>query len=1024
MAEVAGLTVGVIALAGLFNDCLDTISHISAIRSMGRDARILSTKLDVEKTLFLQWAESVRLLHSDCDVRLRNDFHAKAIEDVLRSLKTLLKDSSEIQTRYGLRRQTQHDATASGSNVISGSRMAKFTAAFEQHLSLLHTPQAMRRERSSQSIASRVRWVAVDKEKFERLIDDLSHFVSKLNELVPAVDSKAKAKAKTKIDRGAAYHEALSRLKDFSDVGPGAEEAEAKARKIAEHYQLSESHTILTRMADNDIASIDSAEDLLGLVEMEPDLAFAEGSLERYIVRAAKARYGSLCGRILNALWFRRIDDRRQCISPAHSRTLEWALSPPAASDSPWADLAEWFRHGSGFYWISGKAGCGKSTLMRHLSEHETVKELLCDWAADSRLITTSFFYYHLGTAEQKTHEGLTRTLLHRVLEVNRPWIPYVLPGMWKEATRSKQDHQLDLPTPAETRAAFDKLSQMPAKMCLFIDGLDEHLGNHQDSISFIKTMISGGNAKVLVSSRPEPDFISAFSRGPMLRMHDLTKGDIEKYVADHVGSHPHMQSLMRRKSIESRARQIVADLVEKAEGIFLWIVLACRSVLVGLVMGDRIGELEDRVEELPRELGNMFCHMLRKVEDRYRPQGVKYLRICHEAYKSTSIIQAFNSQQDNLVDGIPYKLPTASLSILDEYHEDLMGCSVLGAISASELDQICQTFAHRINSRCGGLLEIRLRPADEHRKTALGKQKYLLFELAVNPQTTYDPILDSEVVFMHRTVAEFLDDTSPWNLDGLDFSNNTCHPLVSLSCLWMYTAQFSDPEGPYFGSSIEASLFHAAKAASDGGDFAMIPMLSAFQEIFQHFGWSETALTMAAQLGVVEFVRDYFDKHTAESVSERPDGLPLLYHALSYSIHVPSFGKGVYPFGDVLSPGMVEYLLQQGCRAMEMFCPTKTNKTTATSPWAVWVERLSRDKTIHLHKRIAITQLFLTTSSDRDAIAAYTEERSESLFPTLQKVLLFRPEKMQNDEYAHFWNQGWEIMRVLFGSEIVSEEL
>jgi len=63
---------------------------------MGRDAQILNTKLDVEKTLFLQWAEDVRLQGDDCDDRLRHATNAKAIHDVLNSMHALLKDSSEL----------------------------------------------------------------------------------------------------------------------------------------------------------------------------------------------------------------------------------------------------------------------------------------------------------------------------------------------------------------------------------------------------------------------------------------------------------------------------------------------------------------------------------------------------------------------------------------------------------------------------------------------------------------------------------------------------------------------------------------------------------------------------------------------------------------------------------------------------------------------------------------------------------------------------------------------------------------
>jgi len=154
---------------------------------------------------------------------------------------------------------------------------------------------------------------------------------------------------------------------------------------------------------------------------------------------------------------------------------------------------------------------------MRHLFDHSTVKEHLSVWAASSSLVTGAFFYYHLGTSEQKTYEALTRTLLHCILDGTRSFVPELLPEMWKEAIRPGRSGHLESPTHPETEAAFRRLSQMPVKICLFIDGLDEHLGNQQEGISFIQSMIRSGNTKVLASSRPEPNFVAAFSSGPCL---------------------------------------------------------------------------------------------------------------------------------------------------------------------------------------------------------------------------------------------------------------------------------------------------------------------------------------------------------------------------------------------------------------------------------------------------------------------------------------------------------------------------
>ena len=100
-------------------------------------------------------------------------------------------------------------------------------------------------------------------------------------------------------------------------------------------------------MADKDVAGIDDTDTLTTL--MGPELGFSKHSLKGYLVRAAQHRHNMLCRQIVDTLWFRRIDDRKQCISPAHSRTLEWALKPPSTGQK-WADLSDWLRCGSGFY--------------------------------------------------------------------------------------------------------------------------------------------------------------------------------------------------------------------------------------------------------------------------------------------------------------------------------------------------------------------------------------------------------------------------------------------------------------------------------------------------------------------------------------------------------------------------------------------------------------------------------------------------------------------------------------------------
>ena len=63
---------------------------------------------------------------------------------------------------------------------------------------------------------------------------------------------------------------------------------------------------------------------------------------------------------ILRDLRFKGIDERLAGIAEAHADTFEWVFQSSC-------DFVPFLRSGSGTYWITGKPGSGKSTLMKFL---------------------------------------------------------------------------------------------------------------------------------------------------------------------------------------------------------------------------------------------------------------------------------------------------------------------------------------------------------------------------------------------------------------------------------------------------------------------------------------------------------------------------------------------------------------------------------------------------------------------------------------------------------------------------------
>lgn len=295
-------------------------------------------------------------------------------------------------------------------------------------------------------------------------------------------------------------------------------------------------------------------------------------------------------------------------INERHFRTLDWALDP-LETTLKWDNLAEWLRNRTGLYWLAGKAGSGKSTLMKYLSDHPQTMNLLRGWARNSELVTLQYFFYALGMSEQKSQEGMLRSLLFQFLDNQRDSIEQVLPAMWKEAIITEdKDHDLAMPSISEMQTSILRLLgtvSADKRFWIMIDGLDEFEGKHATIAAFLPRLERLANVKVLVSSRPLPIFVSAFDHAPKMYLQDLTYSDIVTYINDTVWHHPYMIQLSRTEP--RKIMKIGEVLVSKASGVFLWVALACQSILEGLEEYDSLPELMNRVTQFPPELSDFF---------------------------------------------------------------------------------------------------------------------------------------------------------------------------------------------------------------------------------------------------------------------------------------------------------------------------------------------------------------------------------------------------------------------------------
>ena len=156
------------------------------------------------------------------------------------------------------------------------------------------------------------------------------------------------------------------------------------------------------------------------IIDADPSLSYA-----------AMNGHATIENHLLEALTFRLMYLREDEIHDTYKQTFEWIFDDNIIDEKPWSPLITWLRQGNGSYWIGGKAGSGKSTLMKMISCAEQTKKALVEWSGAHQLITGSYFFWKAGTDLQKNQEGLLRSLLYTVLKQRRDLISRVFPKLY-----------------------------------------------------------------------------------------------------------------------------------------------------------------------------------------------------------------------------------------------------------------------------------------------------------------------------------------------------------------------------------------------------------------------------------------------------------------------------------------------------------------------------------------------------------------------------------------------------------------
>lgn len=481
---------------------------------------------------------------------------------------------------------------------------------------------------------------------------------------------------------------------------------------------------------------------------------------------------------ILRTLEFEGMDARRNQVESTVGNTFKWLIAnDDVPKDHPelQVSLKTWLSAGAGVYHVTGKPGSGKSTLMKLIDQDAESRQQLETWASRTgdRLIVARFYTWKAANAHrlQNQEEGLTRTLLHQILTAapELTQVAFAKHPCWNPQEHRLVDHlsrsqgmsaaiRLE---PEEILTALESLFRVEGyRFFLLIDGMDEFEKAHKHRAIAERVLQWGSGdlqrAKACVSSREENAFMGKFSADQRLRLHVVTASDIHQLVDSRLMEHDHF-----REASQHDRQDLVCKLVDKAEGVFLWVVLTIHELKILMDDCQSFRGLLQEVDRIPNEMEDFLREILSRIPEAYKEESRAIFSVATTDLAKGGSLNLFH-----------YSMLRRCIENNDS---DAVQSS---AMSFSEAVSQMKEFRSRLPSLCKGLLETAYGTdfgllygdmSDEDRKSTLqcSHRSVLDFlrHLFINAPVAVDSQIPSETQGMLLAVHSVIEVTKaiPW---------------------------------------------------------------------------------------------------------------------------------------------------------------------------------------------------------------------------------------------------------------------
>ena len=306
---------------------------------------------------------------------------------------------------------------------------------------------------------------------------------------------------------------------------------------------------------------------------------------------------------ILTSLRYSEMEYRQRSITPHVHPAYDWIFEEENAGQK--VRYNSWLNKGDGIFWVTGKIGSGKSTLMKHIYNDKRTESALERWAKGRKLLRASHYFWSAGTKKQRSYKGLLMSILYKILHACPDLIEPVCQVRWHDELRG-----LDTSSMAwqddDLQRCLDKLVTSDLKsggraicFCFFIDGLDEYEGSYEVVDTLVR-LAQSGHTKICASSRPWNTFDRAFREskavGNYLILHQHTRDDIKRFILGEL-----KWALRELRQVDEEWMPLIEEVVARSEGVFLWVALVTVGELRPMLTNrEHISSVRTRLNAIP----------------------------------------------------------------------------------------------------------------------------------------------------------------------------------------------------------------------------------------------------------------------------------------------------------------------------------------------------------------------------------------------------------------------------------------